>query len=338
MNLLLVIAIVAGIVIMARVMNILQLSTRIAGGHDEMEELEKDGRINAALLLVFLVVGLFFFFFTIYKYMPLTLPEPASEHGVVTDNLLWINFYIIIAVFILTQIALFWFIYKYAYRKGQKAYFYPHNNKIEVIWTVIPTIVLAVLVVTGLRSWNQITQGKNDDGINIQIYAKQFDFTARYPGSDNKLGGSYFKLITSDNPLGMKTEDPAGANDKMSNELHMVVNKPVKLHINSRDVLHSVYLPHFRAQMNAVPGMTTFFYFKPTITTADMRKKTKNDKFDYVLLCNKICGVSHYMMNMKVVVETEAEYNDWLAKQKDAMPKTTTSDLALPVEKALTQK
>ena len=182
MNLLLVIAIVAGILIMARVMNILQLSTRLAGGHDDMDELEKDGRINAALLMGFLIVGLFFFFYTIYIYMPLTLPESASEHGVITDNLLNINFYIIIAVFILTQIALFWFIYKYSYRKGQKAYFYPHNNKLEMIWTVIPTIVLAVLVITGLRSWNEITQAKHEDGVNIQIYAKQFDFTIRYSG------------------------------------------------------------------------------------------------------------------------------------------------------------
>lgn len=324
MNFLITIAIIAGVLILVRVMNIMQLSTRLAGDN-EQEEFERDIKVNARLMLVFLVGLFLFFFWSIWEYMPLTLPEAASEHGVITDKLLNINFLIIIAVFLITQILLFWFLYKYAYDRNAKAYYYPHDNRLEVIWTVIPTIVLAILVVTGLGSWNKITSLNNNDGMNIQIYSEQFSFSARYPGSDNKLGESYFKDITQENHLGMKMDDPNGKNDLLAKELHLVVNKPVMLNINSRDVLHSVYLPHFRTQMNAVPGMTTYFYFKPTITTAEMRKKTNNEKFDYVMLCNKICGVTHYMMNMKVVVETEAEFNDWLSKQKPAMPVATTT-------------
>ncbi|MCK6650439.1 MAG: cytochrome c oxidase subunit II, partial [Bacteroidia bacterium] len=102
----------------------------------------------------------------------------------------------------------------------------------------------------------------------------------------------------------------------VKNELHLPVNKEVEFKFNSRDVIHSAYFPHFRAQMNCVPGMTTMFHFTPTITTEEMRAKTGNDKFDYILLCNKICGNSHYNMQMTIIVETEEQYNKWLSEKK----------------------
>lgn len=326
MNLLLIIGTIAAVVAIARLMKVLTLSQELTNV-DPDQELKSDIKANAIGMLAFMVVGLVLFFYMIQKYMPLTLPVAASEHGVRTDKLLNINFLIIIVVFIITQIALFWFIYKYRYREGKKAYFYPHNNTVEVIWTVIPTIVLAGLVVTGLNEWVKITSADNKDGMNIQVYSQQFNFVARYSGKDNKLGSSFFRRIADNNPLGLdlnqkETQDDIIAKD----EMHFVVNKPVMLNINSRDVIHSVYLPHFRSQMNAVPGMTTNFYFKPTITTAEMRKITGNSKFDYVLLCNKICGVSHYMMKMKVVVDTQQEFDKWLKTQASAIPKETKAE------------
>lgn len=323
MTLFYILAIIFSIIVIVRIMNIVHLSEKLSEDHME-EQMVRDNPLNAMGLLIFMFVGLFLFFYMTWKYMPYMLPEAASVHGKETDFLLNINFLVIIVTFIITQIALFWFIWKYKFRKGDKAYYYPHNNTIEVIWTVAPTIVLAALIITGLKSWNNITQSQHNDGVNIQIYAKQFNFTARYAGQDKTLGGSYFKNITAENPLGVKKEQPA-MDDKMASELHLAVNQPVMLHINSQDVIHSVYLPHFRTQMNAVPGMTTEFYFVPTITTLEMRKKLNNPKFDYVMLCNKICGVSHYLMNMKVVVESPAEVNAWLASQKLVFPADSTT-------------
>lgn len=322
MTLFYILAIVFAIIVLVRIMNIINLSESLSEEHAE-DELIKDTSKNALGLYVFMMFGIVAFFYLISIYMPLTLPEAASIHGVKTDFLLDVNFVVIIVVFVLTQIALFWCIWKYKYKKNHKAYYYPHNNTIEVIWTVAPTIVLAGLLITGLKSWNEITQDQKTDGMNIQIYAKQFNFVIRYSGQDNTLGDSYFKNIADDNPLGVK-RDQAAKDDQLASELHLVVNQPIMLHLNSRDVIHSMYLPHFRTQMNAVPGMTTTFYFVPTITTAEMRKKLNNPKFDYVLLCNKICGVSHYLMNMKVIVESPDDFKKWIASQKLVFPQDST--------------
>ena len=322
MTLFYILAIVFAIIVLVRIMNIVNLSESLTEERAE-DELIKDTSKNALGLYLFMMLGIVAFFYSISIYMPLTLPEAASVHGKETDFLLNINFVVIIVTFVLTQIALFWCIWKYKYKKGQKAYYYPHNNTVEVIWTIAPTIVLAGLLITGLKSWNEITQGQQKDGMNIQIYAKQFNFVIRYSGQDNTLGDSYFRNIADDNPLGVK-KDQAAKDDQLASELHFVVNQPIMLHLNSRDVIHSMYLPHFRTQMNAVPGMTTTFYFVPTITTAEMRKKLNNPKFDYVLLCNKICGISHYLMNMKVIVESPDDFKKWIASQKMVFPQDST--------------
>ena len=107
----------------------------------------------------------------------------------------------------------------------------------------------------------------------------------------------------------------AAEDDVVVKELHLPVNKTVHLKFRSQDIIHSAYLPHFRVQMNCVPGMNTDFVFKPTITTEEMKVETGNEAFEYVLLCNKICGAAHYNMQLKVVVESEEDYNKWLAEQ-----------------------
>ena len=136
--------------------------------------------------------------------------------------------------------------------------------------------------------------------------------------ADNKLGRSYYKLISDDNPLGIDYSDPAAKDDIITkgNEMHLPKGVPIQFEFNSRDVIHSAYFPHFRTQMNCVPGMDTTFLHGATITTNEMRGITKNEKFDYVLLCNKICGVAHYNMKMKVVVDEPAEFKNWLKGEK----------------------
>ena len=185
-----------------------------------------------------------------------------------------------------------------------------------MIWTTIPAIVLAVIIIYGLKTWNTITQPASESAMIVEIYGKQFDWTARYAGKDNQLGGYNYKLIDGTNTLGLDSSDQKNWDDLVvRNEFHFPLGKEIELKIRSRDVIHSVFLPHFRAQMNAVPGMVTMLHFTPTITTAQMREITKNPKFDYVLLCNKICGSSHYNMQANIVIDTPEDYDKWLKKQ-----------------------
>jgi len=263
------------------------------------------------------------------------LPEAASDHGVGLDWLFNFNMAILFFVFTVTHILLFFFAYKYYGRSDNRATYFPHSNKLEMIWTVIPAIVLAVIIIFGLKAWNKITEPASKDAIVIQLYAKQFDWTARYAGKDNELGASNYKLITAENSLGMDANDAKGADDiVVRNEFHIPLGKEIEFKLNAREVIHSAYFPHFRAQMNCVPGMTTMLHFTPTITTEEMRKKPyvmalmdginkkraekgeKPEEFNYILLCNKICGNSHYNMQMTIVVESEADYNKWLSTKK----------------------
>ena len=171
--------------------------------------------------------------------------------------------------------------------------------------------------------------------VTVVLYAKQFDWTARFPGKDGKLGSTDFRQIGGTNSVGLDTADASGYDDILvKNEFHLPVGREVEMLMRSRDVIHSAYMPHFRAQMNCVPGMVTAFKFKPTKTTAEMRQdpyvkqmmaginkqRAKDGKepveFDYILLCNKICGASHYNMQMTIIVESEKDYNEWKKKQK----------------------
>jgi len=318
MNLLLILAVVFGTLVLVRLANVTQLAAKLSGENEEDEQ-DKDNRINSYGLLIFLVVGMILLGYMMWKYTPYMLPVAASEHGVEIDHLMNINW---IVIFILTQFLLFGFAFKYKFDRNRRSFYYHDNNKLEAVWTVIPTIVLASLITTGLLEWNKITNAaEKKDGMVIQLYGKQFDWTVRYSGKDNTLGTSSFRKIADNNPLGMDSLDINGNDDVAAKELYLPVGVPIEMMINSRDVIHSVYLPHFRVQMNAVPGMTTRFHFKPTITTARMREITKKENFDYVLLCNKICGVAHYNMKMKVVVVSQEEFKQYVKDAKPAFEK-----------------
>jgi cytochrome c oxidase subunit 2 len=320
MNILLILAVVFGTLVLVRLANVAAIASKLSGENEEAEQ-ESANRWNSIGMLTFLIVGLITMFYLIKEYSPLMLPVSASEHGVAIDNLMNINWIVLFITFLITQILLFFFAFKYKLNKNRRSFYFHDNNKLEAIWTVIPTIVLASLIVTGLQEWNDITN-KSDkmEGIKIQVYAKQFDFTARYAGVDKNLARTNFRLITDVNPLGVDSLDKYAADDIIAKELVMPKGAEIELVINSRDVIHSVYLPHFRVQMNAVPGMTTRFSFKPTMTTAEMQKETNNPKFEYVMLCNKVCGVAHYNMKMPVRVVEMAEYQDWLKAQPLVFP------------------
>jgi len=304
---------------------------------------DSDNKYNGYLLFAFLVFIYGITIFSFAKYGKMLLPMPASEHGADYDQLMWISFAIIFFVQTVTQFLLHYFGYKYRGEKGKKALFYADNDKLEFIWTIIPVIVLASLILYGLYSWVNIMDiNDEDDPLVVELYAQQFNWTARYGGDDNVLGDASVRLIDINgaNVLGLDSGDPNGADDVIVKELHLPVGRKVNFFMRSQDVLHSAYMPHFRAQMNCVPGMVTQFSFTPSVTTEEMRlqpeivdkvKRTnalraaraaEGDpnsepwEFDYVLLCNKICGKSHYNMQMKIIVESEEDFNKWLKEQK----------------------
>lgn len=341
--LVLIIVVLLGVAIW-QLSKIFNLTTEKSSDDSEIAN-DRDNNVNGYLMFAF--VG-FIYIFTIYslvKWGHFVLGTPASEHGVDYDNLMYISMVIIFIVQTITQFLLHYFAFKYRGKEGQKALYFADNNKLEMIWTVIPVIVLAGLILYGLYTWNNIMNvEKGEEVINIELYAKQFSWEARYSGEDNTLGKANVRYIKDVNTLGVDLSDPAAQDDKVVTELHIPVGKKIHFRMRSQDVLHSAYMPHFRAQMNCVPGMVTEFAFTPTITTAEMRNdpkiiakvadinKIRAKKsaellakgqpalepytFDYLLLCNKICGASHYNMQIKIIVESEADYKKWVKEQK----------------------
>jgi len=309
---------------------------------------DKDNSVNGYLMLTFLgfIYLITIISFALWGDLPL-VSNSASEHGPEIDRLMIISMVVIFIVQTITQFLLHYFAFKYKGEKGRKALFYADNDKLEFIWTIIPVITLAGLIMYGLFTWNDIMNiDEEEDPIVVELYAQQFNWKARYAGEDNVLGKANVRLINLDNAniLGLDESDPNAQDDIITTELHLPVGKPILFKMRSQDVLHSAYMPHFRAQMNCVPGMITQFAFTPTVTTEEMRlnpeiyekvrniNKIRNEnskklqakgeepldryEFDYLLLCNKICGKSHYNMQMKIIVETEEEYNAWLQEQK----------------------
>lgn len=307
-----------------------------------------DNKINGYLMMGFLIFiyAITIFCFVKYGDLPL-MSNSASAHGPEIDNLMVISMIIIFIVQTITQYLLHYFAYKYRGEQGKKALYFADSNKLEAIWTIIPVIVLAALIIYGLFTWTSIMNvEEDDDTLVVELYAQQFNWKARYAGADGVLGEANVRLIDIDNAniLGVNEADPYAQDDIITSELHLPVGKPVLFKMRSQDVLHSAYMPHFRAQMNCVPGMITQFGFTPTVTTKDMREtpemiekvqrinkiRTEKSKelvaagsesldryeFDYLLICNKICGKSHYNMQMKIIVETQEEYDAWIKEQK----------------------
>lgn len=290
---------------------------------DVNEVTDNDNKTQGVL---FLVIGMGFVFFVIWQMVEwnhLLLPEAASVHGAKIDVLMQFTMTMILVVFFILTPMLFYFAYKYRGNKKNTAYFLSHNNKLEVIWTAIPTVVLTGVIIFGLKTWDETMNVDTSESKVIEVYSEQFKWTARGSGIDNKLGNANFKLVTNQNALGIDMEDQNSLDDQLLREVHLVVDKPVLLKFRSRDVIHSAFLPHFRVQMNCVPGLLTQFAFTPSKTTKQMKEEEGED-FEYVLLCNKICGAAHYNMQMSFIVETQEEYDTWIASKKTLSEKLLT--------------
>ncbi|MCK8142178.1 cytochrome c oxidase subunit II [Flavobacterium sp. I-SCBP12n] len=319
--------------------------TQVGSNSDTSEvATDDDNNVQGYIMFAFLAFLYIFTIYGLFKWGPLVLHTPASEHGLDVDNLMNITWVLIFIVQAITQALLHYFAFKYKGKKDQKALYFADNNKLEAVWSVIPAVVLAGLILYGLYAWTNIMfVDEDEDTIVIELYAQQFNWKARYSGTDNVLGKANVRLIEGVNSLGVDMSDPYSQDDIVVTELHIPKGKKIHFKMRSQDVLHSAYFPHFRAQMNCVPGMVTEFAFTPILTTAEYRElpymiekvahindlrakksvelvakgETALDPytFDYLLLCNKICGASHYNMQMKVIVDTPEDYKKWVSEQ-----------------------
>lgn len=299
-----------------RVMSIAALSAELRSSRKDETITDAENRNQGNMWVIFLTAFFAFCMWQFFAYKDKLLPEAASAHGPEIDRLFNVTLALITIVFIGTHIVMIYQTYKYAGKKGNRATYFAHSNKLELIWTVIPAIVLSGLIAYGLVVWNDVIYPGDKKARIVELYAKQWGWIARYSGNDNQLGRYDFRAIGNGNELGLLEDSKNDDDVLVSGEFHLVKGEPVQFKFRSRDVIHSAYMPHFRAQMNCVPGMETMFEFTPTITTAEMREKLNNPKFNYVLLCNKICGQSHFNMQMDIIVDTKEEFNKWMAEQK----------------------
>lgn len=277
--------------------------------------------VNGALMMAFLIVGLGLAVWYSLAFFDDYNPPVASEHGELTDKLFWRTMWITGLVFVITHILLFYFAWKYRFREDAKAHFYPENHKLELLWTGVPAIVLTWLVISGWMAWDGITSAPSDDAEQIEVFGHQFAWVIRYGGMDNELGDHDYRLIDNTNNLGQDFSDRAGFDDFQFRDLVVPKGQEVVLKIRARDVLHSVYIPHFRLKMDAMPGMPTQFKFIANKTTDEMREELSNPDFNYELACTEICGNGHFSMKKIVRVVTPEEYAKWKAEQKSWLSK-----------------
>ena len=280
----------------------------------------QNNKINGFMLIAFLIFGLIGVYVCNKWFYPRTLfvQGSASVEGEKIDQMLYITIAITGVVFIITQILLFWFSFKYQEKDGKKAFFFPHNTKLELLWTTVPAIFLTVLVVFGLINWFKMTGDAPKNATLIEITGHQFAWEIRYPGKDGVLGKKNYKLYNqpSGNILGVDFQDPASLDDIHTTDMHIPVGIPVKLVINSMDVIHDVGLPHFRMKMDAVPGIPTTLWFTPQYTTAQMKTRTGNANFVYEISCDQMCGKGHFSMKGTIIVDTPEDYKKWMDSQK----------------------
>lgn len=313
-NLAVAISVLLVVVILVLLFRIQTLASVFTGS--TQKRIGQSNKINAILLLLFLLLGGAAFAWSYLKYEKDILIPVGSLHGVWIDEMFWLTMIILMIVFVITQALLFWYSYKFQHKADKRAFFFPHNNKLEIFWTVIPAIVMAILVFRGWKTWTTITNPAPQDAIVVEVVGKQFNWLVRYPGADNRLGVVKTSLIDGTNEFGMDFSDKNVNDDFVTNEIHIPKGKPVLFKIRSRDVMHSFYVPHFRAQMHAVPGMPTKFWLTPTKSTADMATETGNPDFKYELVCNQICGRGHFAMRAVIVVDEPEDYAKWVAQQK----------------------
>lgn len=252
-----------------------------------------------ALVLVLVVVGSVLF----HVLSPWWWTPIASNWGYI-DSTLVITFWITGFVFSAVVLFMAYCVYRFRHKEGARAHYEPESRKLESWLTVVTAIGVAAMLAPGLFVWSQFISVPKD-ATEVEVVAQQWQWSFRLPGADGKLGTSNAHLVSTDNPLGINPDDPNGRDDVVveAADLHLPIGKPVKMLLRSIDVLHDFYVPEFRAKMDMVPGMVTYFWFTPTRTGT------------FEVLCAELCGVGHAFMRGAVLVDTEQDYTTWLQQQ-----------------------
>ena len=322
--------IAAAVLVFVVIFQIAKASEYVSVLKGEDNSRKQNNRINGFMLLGFMIFGFIgVWYCNKILYKTTLFPQgSASVEGEKIDEMFMMTTAVTGIIFVITQFLLFFFAWKYQEKEGQKAFYFPHNNKLELIWTVVPAIFLTVLVVFGLKFWFRITSDAPKGSLEVEIVGKQFGWIMRYPGKDKNFGRTYFRVIddAANNSLGqiwaddkkLKLKaDPANFDDVVTTTtMYIVKGRPVKLIINSRDVIHDVGLNHFRLKMDAVPGIPTTLWFTPKYTTKEMKERTANPDFVFEISCDQMCGNGHYSMRGVIEVVTQEEFDVWMAKQK----------------------
>ena len=339
---LIVVLVLAVFFIVFRISNLASILRSKGTNEDEIDVASNN--VHAYLFLLLPLAGTIWAFWYAGQHTSLWGQPDGAAHVAEYDWLSKVAHIVIILMFLITNAALFYFAFKYRHKKDYKATFYPDNLQLEIVWTIVPAIILAVLVFTGWRLWRKVTDDAPANAVQIEVMGKQFNWIARYPGTDNKFGGYNFRYTDDVNELGLDFTDKNVNDDFQATELVLLKGKPVSLKIRARDVLHSVSFPQFRQKMDAVPGQPTKMWFTPTKTTQEMREelrknpeylkpdpsttkgapadvKARWETFDYELVCQEICGRGHFSMRMRVLVLDEKEYGEWIAKQEPFVKK-----------------
>ena len=308
------------VAILYAIFRILRLLDIIKGRKEENIS-SFQNRLQPFLLMAMLIGGLVWFFsYGTSESEKYNVPV-ASEHGVFIEDMFWTTMVLCLIALIVTHFLLFLFAYIYRHNKNRRASFYHENDKLEIIWTVIPGLVLMGLIFNGWRHWVDITSAAPAEAEVIEIVGYQFAWAARYGGKDKEIGRSDYRLIDAENRIGIDFSDKASMDDFMPREIYIPKGRPVKFEIRALDVIHSFFSPHFRMQMYAVPGMGTTFWITPSKTTKEMRNELDNPEFNYEIACNKICGKGHFAMRHIIVVLEAEEYDTWYAEQESWLKK-----------------
>lgn len=253
-----------------------------------------------AIIILILVIGsVLFTFMSPYWFTPL-----ASNWGTMDDTLI-ITFVITGIVFVAVCLFLAYSVFKFHHVEGRKAAYEPESTRLELWLTGLTTVGIVLMLAPGLVVWADFVDVP-EDAVEVEAVGQQWLWTFRLPGEDGILGKTEIKHITYENPMGIDPADPNGADDVVieSDEVHIVEGQPVKLLLRSFDVLHDFYVPQFRAKMDLVPGLTSYFWFKPT------RQGT------FEIVCAEYCGTGHALMRGRVVVESQEAYDVWLSEQQ----------------------
>ncbi|MFQ5533562.1 MAG: cytochrome c oxidase subunit II [Sphingomonadales bacterium] len=252
-----------------------------------------------AVVLVLLVVGsVLFNFLSPWWFTPL-----ASNWGTIDDTLI-ITFVITGVVFAAVVLFLAYAVFRYRHTRDRQAAYEPENKKLELWLTGLTTVGVVAMLAPGLFVWAQFVTVP-EDAMAFEVVGEQWQWSFRFPGQDGVLGTVDSRHISYENPFGLNPDDPNGQDDILveSDEVHLPIGRPIKVLLRSKDVLHDFYVPQFRAKMDLVPGLVSYFWLTPTRTGT------------FEILCAELCGIGHHMMRGHVVVEEESAYQTWLNAQ-----------------------